>query len=147
MVLKGTITHLAKIELIGIDLIPVFLVYLIAKEHYLMSGCLAFFMGILTDVLGPCQLGLFAFTYSVILLGINHCRQVLDFNNTKTSMVLVAAAGSVKWVLVLVIMRGLPLGQSLASLRFVSIAFSALITALITPLLFRFLNLTRGGES
>lgn len=146
LILRGTLIHLAKIEWIDIDLIPIFLIYLVAKEHYFTSGCLAFLMGLLTDALAPCQLGMFALTYSVILLGINQCRQFLDFNNIKTAMLLVAAFLLAKWAVVLLVMSIYPLGNAVPSIRFFRIGVSALMTSVVAPFLFHFFNQVRRKE-
>ena len=147
VILKGSITHLIKIEWLDIDLIPIFLMYLIAKEQNLGAGCLAFFMGVLTDIFAPCQLGLFAFTYSAILLGINLCRRFLDFNNIKTSILLVVTFLLAKWFFLLIVIRPFPLGQFIPSIPFILVSVSILITGLITPVIFYFLNLVGGKES
>ena len=147
VILRGVIAHLVGIEWVDIDLIPIFLVYLIAEDQDFRAGCLAFFMGILTDIFAPCQLGLFAFVYSAILLGINQCRQFLDFNKIKALVLLVAIFLVAKWSLVLIIIRILSLGQSIPSITFILIPISALITGMITPFLFYFLNLVRGKEN
>ena len=146
VLLRGTITHLVGIEWLDIDFIPVFLIYLIAKDQGLKAICLAFLMGLLADISSSCPLGLFAFTYSAIILGMNNCRQFLDFANIKTAILLVAAFLVAKWCLVLVAMSVFPLGQSLPSIRFISVAVSVLITSLITPLIFYVLDLARGRE-
>jgi cell shape-determining protein MreD len=104
-------------------------------------------MGILTDIFATCQLGLFAFVYSAILLGINQCRQFLDFNKTKASILLVAIFLVAKWSLVLIMIRILPLGHSIPAVTFILIPISALVTGLIAPFLFHFLNLVRGKEN
>jgi len=147
VILRGSITHLISIEWLGIDLIPVFLVYLIARGQSFGAGCLAFFMGVLTDIFAPCQLGLFAFVYSAILLGIDRFRQFLDFNDTKTSILFVAIFLLAKWSLLMIIIRFFPLVQFIPSISFISVSISALITCLITPFCFYFLNIARGKES
>jgi cell shape-determining protein MreD len=147
VILKGSINHLLRIEWLDIDLIPIFLIYLIAKDQNFKAGCLAFFMGILTDILAPCQLGLFTFAYSAILLGINHCRRFLDLNNIKTSILLVAFFLLAKWSFLLIIMRFFPIRQFISLIPFILVSVSILITSLITPFLFYFLNLLRGKES
>jgi cell shape-determining protein MreD len=147
VILRGAITHLVGIEWVDIDLIPIFLIYLIADDQDFRAGCLAFFMGILTDIFATCQLGLFAFVYSAILLGINQCRQFLDFNKTKASILLVAIFLVAKWSLVLIMIRILPLGHSIPYVKFILISISALITGPIAPFLFHFLNLVRGKEN
>jgi len=147
VILRGSITHLIKIEWLDIDLISVFLIYLIAKDQEIGAACLAFFMGILTDIFAPCQLGLFAFAYSAILLGINLCRRFLDFKNIKTSMLFVAIFLLAKWSFLLIVIRPFPLRQFIPSIPFVLVSVSILITSLITPFLFYVLNLVSGKES
>ena len=147
VILRGTITHLVGIEWVDIDLVAIFLIYLVANDQDFRAGCLAFFMGILIDIFATCQLGLFAFVYSAILLGINQCRQFLDFNKTKASILLVAIFLVAKWSLVLIMIKILPLGHSIPSVTFILISISALITGLIAPFLFHFLNLARGKEN
>lgn len=144
---RGAITHLVRVEWVDIDLIPIFLVYLIAREQNFRAGCLAFLMGILTDIFAPCQLGLFAFVYSAILLGMNPCRKFLDFDKTKTSILLVAIFLVAKWSLLLFMISILPLGQCIPSINFILVSISALITGMIAPLLFYFLDLLRGKEN
>lgn len=146
VLLRGSITQLVGITWLDIDLIPIFLVYLTAKDQNVKALCLAFFMGLLTDIFSACPLGLFALTYSAILVGINSCRQFLDFTNIKTSVLLVAVFLVAKWCLVLVAVSILPLGQSFPSMRVMPVFVSALITGLITPLIFYLLNLVRGRE-
>ncbi len=147
VILRGGITHLIGIEWVDIDLIPIFLIYLIGQDQNFRAGCLAFFMGVLTDIFAPCQLGLFAFTYSAILLGANYCRQFLDFTKIRTSMLLVAFFVVAKWSLLLIIMSIFPLGQRIPSISFISVCISALITGMIAPFLFYFLDLVRGKEN
>ena len=147
VILKGSINHFLRIEWLGLDIIPIFLIYLVAKDQDYKASCLAFFMGILTDIFSPCQLGLFAFTYSAILLGVNHCRRFLDLNNIKTSMLLVVFFLLAKWSFLLIIVRFLPIRQFIALTPFILVSVSIVITSLITPLLFYFLDLLRGKES
>lgn len=147
VLLRGSIAHLVRVEWLHIDLIPIFLIYLIAKEQNLKALCIAFLVGLLTDIFSSCHLGLFAFAYSAILLGINNCRQFLDFTNIKTSVVLVAVFVLAKWFLVLIVMSAFPLGQTLPSISFVLVVVSPLVTGLITPVLFYVLDLARKGES
>jgi len=147
VILKGSINHFLRIEWLGFDIIPIFLIYLVAKDQDYKASCLAFFMGILTDIFSPCQLGLFAFTYSAILLGVNHCRRFLDLNNIKTSMLLVVFFLLAKWSFLLIIVRFLPIRQFIALTPFILVSVSIVITSLITPLLFYFLDLLRGKES
>jgi rod shape-determining protein MreD len=146
VLLRGSITHLIRIEWLDIDFIPVFLIDLIAKEQGFKAICLAFLMGLLADISSSCPLGLFAFTYSAIILGMNSCRQFLDFTNIKTAVLLVAVFLVAKRVLVLAAMSVFPLGQSLPSIRFMPMAVSVLVTSLITPLILYVLDLARGRE-
>jgi len=147
VILRGSINHFLRIEWLDVDIVPIFLIYLVAKNQDYKAGCLAFFMGILTDIFSPCQLGLFAFTYSAILLGVNHCQRFLDFNNIKTSMLLVVFFLLAKWSFLLIIVRFLPIGRFIGWISFVLLSVSIVITSLITPLIFYFLNLLRGQES
>ncbi len=147
VILKGSINHFLRIEWLDLDIVPIFLIYLVAKDQDYKANCLAFFMGILTDIFSPCQLGLFAFTYSAILLGVNQCRRFLDFNNIKTSMLLVVFFLLAKCLFLLIVVRFLPIRQFIALTSFIFVSVSIVITSLITPLLFYFLNLLRGKES
>jgi len=147
VILRGSINHFLRIEWLDLDILPIFLIYLVAKDQDYKASCLAFFMGILTDIFSPCQLGLFAFTYSAILLGVNHCRRFLDLNNIKTSMLLVVFFLLAKWSFLLIIVRFFPIRQFIALTPFILVSVSIVITGLITPLLFYFLGLLRGKES
>jgi len=147
VILRGSINHFLRIEWLDLDILPIFLIYLVAKDQDYKASCLAFFMGILTDIFSPCQLGLFAFTYSAILLGVNHCRRFLDLNNIKTSMLLVVFFLLAKWSFLLTIVRFFPIRQFIALTPFILVSISIVITSLITPLLFYFLGLLRGKES
>jgi rod shape-determining protein MreD len=146
VLLRGNISQLVGITWLDIDLIPIFLIYLIAKDQNVKALCLAFFMGLLTDIFSACPLGLFALTYSALFLGINSCRQFLDFTSVKTAVLLVAVFLVAKWCLVLVAVSIFPLGQSFPSIRVMPLVVSALITGLIAPLIFYLLNLARGRE-
>jgi len=147
VILRGSITHLLRMEWLGLDIIPIFLIYLVAKDQDYKASCLAFFMGLLTDIFAPCQLGLFAFTYSAILLVVNYSRRFLDLNNIKTSMLLVVFFLLAKWSFLLIVMRFFPIRQFIGLIPFVLLSVSIVITSLITPLIFYFLNLLRGQES
>ena len=147
VILRGSINHFLRIEWFNLDILPIFLIYLVAKDQDYKASCLAFFMGILTDIFSPCQLGLFAFTYSAILLGVNHSRRFLDLNNIKTSMLLVVFFLLAKWSFLLIIVRFFPIRQFIALTPFILVSVSIVITSLITPLLFYFLDLLRGKES
>ena len=70
VILRGNINFLLEIEWLDFDIVPIFLIYLVGQNQHYEASCLAFFMGILTDIFAPSPLGLFAFAYSVILLGI-----------------------------------------------------------------------------
>jgi len=147
IILKGNINHFAGVEWLDIDLIPIFLVYLINKKKTFLAACLAFLMGILTDISAPCQLGLFALVYSTIVLGISHCQKFLDFNNIKTQILLVAIMLLAKWSFLPVVLRVFPKEQSIPSIPIFLLAISVFITSLSTPLLFYFLNLLQGKEA
>ena len=136
IILKGNINHFVGVEWLDIDLIPVFAVYLIAKQKTFLAACLAFLMGLLTDITAPCQLGLFTFVYSAIVLGINHCQKLLDFNNAKTQILLVVIFLLAKWSFLPIVLRAFPEGQSIPSAPIGFLAISVLITSLSTPLLF-----------
>ncbi len=146
VLLRGSIGHLLGIEWLDIDLIPIVLIYILGKNQELRAGCLAFCMGILTDVLAPSQLGLFAFVYSAIIFGMFRCRQFLDFNNIKTSTLFVAIFLFAKWAFLLVILRLFSAGQFMPSMPFVFMLLSALITSLLAPPLFYFLDIIGGPE-
>jgi rod shape-determining protein MreD len=146
VVLRGNIAHLSRTEWLDFDLIPVFLVYLIVIDQNFKALCLAFFMGLLTDMFSSCQLGLFAFTYSAILLIINNTRQFLDLANVRTSALLVALFVLAKWWLLLVVLRILPLTQAVPSIRLMSVVVSALIMGVIAPILFYVLDVFYGKE-
>lgn len=147
VILWGSINHFLRIEWLDLDIVPIFLIYLVAKDQDYKASCLAFFMGILTDIFSPCQLGLFAFTYSAILLGVTLCRRFLDFNNIKTSMLLVVFFLIAKWSFLLVIVRFIPIRRFIALTPFVLLCVSIVITSLIAPLVFYFLDLLREEES
>ena len=147
VILRGSIVHFLRVEWLDLDIVPIFLVFLVAKDQDYKASCLAFFIGILTDIFSPCQLGLFAFTYSAILLGVNLCRRFLDLNNIKTSMLLVVFFLLAKWSFLLIVVRSLPIRQLIAWIPFIFLLVSIVITGLITPLLFYFLDLLRGKES
>lgn len=138
-------SRLLGIEWLDIDLIPIVLIYLLGRDEELRAGGLAFCMGILTDILAPCQLGLFAFAYSAITIGLNRCRQFLDFNKTRTLALLVAVYLMVKWAFLLAVLGLFPAGGLIPSISFVSVLLSALITSLLALPLFYFLDLA-GGE-
>jgi len=145
VLLRGSMSRLLGIEWLDIDLIPIVLMYLLGNDKELRAVGLAFCMGILTDILAPCQLGLFALTYSAITVGLNRCRQFLDFNKTRTLALFVAIYLLVKWVFLLAVLRLFPAGQLIPSIPFVSVCLSALITSLLALPLFYFLDLA-GGE-
>ena len=147
VVLRGNIAHLSKIEWLDFDLIPLFLVYLIAIDQDFKALCLAFFMGLLTDMFSSCQLGLFAFTYSAILLAIKNTRYFLDLANVRTAALLVALFLLAKWCLVLIVLRIVPLSQTVPSIRLASVAVSALIMGVVAPILFYVLDVIYGKEN
>ena len=146
VVLRGNIAHLSRIEWLDFDLIPVFLVYLIATDQNFKALCLAFFMGLLTDMFSSCQLGLFAFTYSAILLAINCTRYFLDLANVRTAALLVALFLLAKWCFVLIVLRILPLVQSVPSISLIMVIVSAFIMGAIAPILFHVLDVVYGKE-
>ena len=147
VILKGSINHFLRVEWLDIDIVPIFLVFLVAKDQDYKASYLAFFIGILTDILSPCQLGLFAFTYSAILRGVNLCRRFLDLNNIKTSMLLVVFFLLAKWSFLVIVVSSLPVRQFIALTPSIFLVVSIVITGLITPLLFFSLDLLRGKES
>ena len=147
VVLRGNIAHLSKIEWLDFDLIPIFLVYLIAIDQNFKALCLAFFIGLLTDMFSSCQLGLFAFTYSALLLAINNTRHFLDLANVRTTALLVTLFLLAKWCLVLIVLRILPLTQTVPSIRLTLVAVSALIMGVVAPILFYMLDVIYGKEN
>ena len=147
VILRGNISHLLGIEWLDIDLIPIFLIYLLSKDQNLMAGCLAFSMGMLTDILAPSQLGLFAFVYSAIILGIDYCRLFFDLNSIKTSILFVAIFLLAKWSFLMIIIGLSHLRQFTPLISFILVSGSVLITSLIAPFLFHLLDLVRGKEN
>jgi rod shape-determining protein MreD len=146
VLLRGSISHLLAIEWLDIDLIPIALVYLLGRDQELRAGTLAFCSGILTDILAPCQFGLFALTYSALTFGVNRCRRFLDFENRKTSSLFVAGYLVAKWAFVLAVLKLFAAGQLSPSISLVSVVVSALITGLLAMPLFYLLELAGGGR-
>lgn len=146
VILRGSINHILDIEWLDIDIIPIFIMYLVAKNQTHKASCFAFFMGILTDIFAPCQLGLFAFIYSSIHLGVSYIRRFLDLNTIKTPIIMVILFLLAKWFFLLIIIRVSPVEQFVALIPFILVCVSILITSLITPIIFYFLNLLRGKE-
>lgn len=145
VLLRGSISHLLGIEWLDIDIIPIALVYLLGKDQEVRAVILAFFAGTLTDLVAPCQLGLFALTYSTLTFGINRCRRFLDFDNRKTSALFVAGFVVAKWAFVLSVLRLFAAEQLMPSISLVSIWASALITGLLAMPSFYLLELSEGG--
>jgi len=141
VLLRGSVSRLLGIEWLDIDLVPIVVIYLLGKDKELRAGGLAFCMGILTDILAPCQLGLFALTYSAITVGLNRCRRFLDFNKTKTLALLVGTYLLVKWAFLSIVLRLFPAGQLVPSIPFISVFVSALITGFLALPLFYILDL------
>jgi cell shape-determining protein MreD len=146
VILRPSINHLLGIEWLDIDIIIILIIYLVAKDQTYKASCLAFFMGILTDIFAPCQLGLFAFVYSVLYLGVNYSRLFLDLNTTKTQILLVALSLLAKWFFLLITIKASRAGQFIDLITFILMFVSIFITSLITPVLFYFLNQLRGEE-
>jgi cell shape-determining protein MreD len=146
VILRGSMDHLVRVEWLDIDPIPIVLVYLLAKDQEFRASCLAFFMGLLTDIFAPSQLGLFAFVYTTITLGISRCRLLLDFNSTKAAILFVAAFLLAKWAFLLIVLRLFPAGQLIPSISYASVLVSALITSSLALLLFHGINLAGGAE-
>lgn len=144
VILRGSISHFLGIEWLDIDLIPIVLIYLLGRDQEVGAESLAFCTGLLTDILAPSQFGLFALTYSAITLGMNRCRQFLDFNNIKTAALFVAGYIVAKWAFVLVVLKLFAAGQLIPSISLVSVFLSAGITSLLAIPLFYFLDLARG---
>jgi len=147
VLLRGSIGHLLGIERLDIDLIPIVLIYILGNNQELRAGCLAFCMGVLTDILAPSQLGLFAFAYSAIILGMYRCRQFLNFNNIKTATLFVALFLLTKWAFLLLVLRLFPAGHYMPSISLGSMLVSAAITSLLAPPLFYVLDLAGGQET
>jgi len=103
-------------------------------------------MGLLTDMFSACQLGLFAFTYSAILLAISSTRRFLDLANVRTAALLVALFLLAKWCFVSIVLRILPLTQSVPSINFITVIVSGLIMGVIAPILFCVLDVIWGKE-
>jgi len=146
VLMRGTIRHSLGIEWLDIDLIPIALIYLVGKDQRLKAGSLAFCVGILTDIITVCPLGLFAVAYSMITLGLNRCRQFLDFNKIKASAPLVAMCILAKWAFILVVLNLFTTGKFIPSTPFLPVLLSALITSLLAPPLFYFMDLGGGGR-
>jgi rod shape-determining protein MreD len=147
VLLRGNISYLLGIEWLDIDLIPIVLIYLLGKDQVLRAGFLAFCAGILTDILSPAQLGLFALAYSAITLGLNSFRCFFNFTNIKTSMLFVAMYLLTKWAFVLVMLRLFTTRNLMPSTSFISVFLSVLITCLLAPLLFYLMDLAGGGRA
>jgi rod shape-determining protein MreD len=147
VLIRGSVGHSLGIEWLDIDLIPIALIYLVGKDQRLRAGSLAFCVGILTDIMTLCPLGLFAVAYSMITLGLNRCHQFLDFNKIKTSALLVAMCILAKWAFILVVLKLFTIGKFIPSTPFLPVLLSALITSLLAPPLFYFMDLGGGGRA
>jgi len=146
VILRGTIAHLSGIEWLDFDLVAVFLVYLITINQDFKALCLAFFMGLLMDMFSACQLGLFAFTYSAILLATKSTRHFLDLANVRTAALLVALFLVAKWCFLWLVFRIIPLTQSVPSINLIAVIVSAFIMGVIAPMLFYVLDVVWGRE-
>ncbi len=147
VILKGGLNHFLTPEWLDFNLIPAFLLYLIAMGQSFRGIFLAFFMGIFTDIFAPCEFGVFTLSYTAAFLVMNGCQQFLNFNNIKTSILFCFLFILVNWALVLIVIGLFPLRQIIVSVPFISILASALISSFLVPPVFFLLNLLREREN
>jgi rod shape-determining protein MreD len=132
---------------INIDLVIIITVYLLASQSITSAGIFIFCMGFLMDVLSGGVLGFFTTLYLLVFMAARMLSHPID---------LLSPGGRVAIVFIAVIFKGLFIAALLPLFSFGSMfdigdllgfILSALVTCLLSPLVFYFLKQIEGPVS
>lgn len=128
-----------------VDLVIIFIAYLLLYFGGLGPGVFAFGLGILIDIFSVGPLGLFAFLYLFIFLGIKFGSVIFDLLSIRGRMSLIMLAVFAKHLLFFALLGLFSLKIFFSYYHILYIALSALCTGLLTPLVFWLLNRIYGS--
>jgi len=131
---QGLLRHL------DVDLVTIMIAYLMISYGKTWAGIFAICQGFFIDIISAGILGLFTLSYLITFLGINIGSYFFDLNSARGQIILVSLAVLLKEALLMTLLKSFSLEINVSPSTMVSFGVSALVTGLIGPFLFYFLN-------
>ena len=134
MINQGLLRHL------DVDLVTIMIAYLMISYGKTWAGIFATCQGFFIDIISAGILGLFTLLYLITFLSVNIGSYFFDLNSARGQIILVSMAVLLKEILLVALLKSFSLEINVSPSTMVSFGVSALVTGLIGPFLFYFLN-------
>lgn len=126
---------------VDIDLVIIFIVYFHASNRS-SAGIFAFCQGFLLDILSGGVQGLFTFLYLLVYLTIRITSHPIDLLSTGGRTAVVFIAVMVKELLMILLFSIFSLEFSFSVYSLLKFCLSAILTSILSVIIFQFLNIT-----
>jgi hypothetical protein len=140
ILIKGNLVNQVGSSLFDVDLVTIFIAYLLVTYGEPWAGIFALSQGLLIDIFSGGVLGLFTVLYLIVFLGIRLGSRLFDLSSIKGKVLTVSLAVFVKSILLISFLTLFPLEFVVSSSIFWSFAISAIGSGLIGPLVFYLLQ-------
>ena len=131
----------AILKLIDVDIVVVFIVYLLMFYGEMWVGIFAFGQGLIIDIFSGGMLGLFALLYLIVFFGIKIASRPLDIYTIVGQMAVICIAILLKNILMVLFVYIFSMEIALSFFDFLVFIFSAICSGLLAPIIFYLLNL------
>lgn len=140
VLVKGDIASRGVLGFLDVDLVAIIIAYLFLYCGATIAGVFAFTQGLLMDTYSAGLFGLFSLLYFLVFWGVAAGSRFFDFNTARGLFLLVLVVTLAKSFLFVVVLGTFQLGSDLSSYSLFKMATSAVVSALVAPLIFRFLG-------
>jgi len=131
----------AILKLIDVDIVVVFIVYLLMFYGEMWVGIFAFGQGLIIDIFSGGMLGLFALLYLIVFFIIKIVSRPLDIYSITGQMAIIYIAVLLKNILMVLFVYIFSMEIALSFFDFLVFIFSAICSGLLAPIIFYLLNL------
>ena len=132
---------------INIDLVIIITVYLLASQSITSAGIFIFCMGFLIDVLSGGTLGFFMLLYLLVYMAARMLSHPIDLLSPGGRIAIVFIAVILKELFMAALLPLFSFGSRFDIMDLLGFILSALITCLLSPLVFYFFNRIEGPVS
>ena len=131
----------AILKLIDVDIVVVFIVYLLMFYGEMWVGIFAFGQGLIIDIFSGGMLGLFALLYLIVFFIIKIVSRPFDIYSITGQMAIIYIAVLLKNILMVLFVYIFSMEIALSFFDFLVFIFSAICSGLLAPIIFYLLNL------
>jgi len=136
--IKGDLKTIFPTGPVDIDLIAIFIGYLLISFGDFSAGLFAFSSGLLIDVFSIASLGLFSTLYLTVFFVIKLGSSLFSLNSIKGQIIIIGAAVCMKQLMFYGFLKIFPIASDFSPTIVLSLSCSVIFSALAAPLIFSF---------